>query len=64
MFQEEIYVEANFFEEQKIVNEDENIASDEDEPMYVDTISQTLQANKTLDNVYAICHLRRIVIVS
>ena len=42
-----------FFEEQRLVNEDENITSDEDEPMDVDNISQTLQAGKTLDNFYA-----------
>ena len=40
------------FEEQQLVNEDENITSNEDEPMDVDAISQTLQASKTLDNVY------------
>ena len=46
-------LEANlFFEEQQLVNEDENLTSDEDEPMVVDTISQTLQVNNILDNVY------------
>ena len=41
------------FEEQQLLNGDENITSDEDEPMDFDTISQKLQASKSLDNVYA-----------
>ena len=46
VFHEEILKESNFFfEEQQLVNEDENIASDEGD---VDTVSQTSQANKTL----------------
>ena len=54
MFQEEILEETNhFFEKQQVVNENENMTSDEDEPMDVDTIIETLQASKTLDNVYA-----------
>ena len=48
-FQEKVWEEANFFFEQKLVNEDENTTSDENEPMDVDTISQKLQASKTLD---------------
>ena len=41
------------FEEQQAVNIDENITLDEDEPIYVDTTNQSLQANNILDNVYA-----------
>ena len=41
-----------FIEEQQTVNQDENITLDEDEPMDVDTTSQRLQADNTLDNVY------------
>ena len=48
-----MFKEVNcFFEEQQAVNEDENITSDEDEPMDID-YSQRLQARNILDNVYA-----------
>ena len=40
VFQEEILEEVNlFFWEQQLVNDDENITPDEDEPMNVDTIN-------------------------
>ena len=52
MFQEEIRTKP-FFEKQQAVNEDENITSNKDESMYVDTTSQRLQASNTLHNVYA-----------
>ena len=45
--------QQTFFEEQRAVNEDENITSDADEPMGVDTISQSLKACNILNNVYA-----------
>ena len=35
-----------FFEEKQAVNQDENITSDEDEPIDVDTTSQKLQATR------------------
>ena len=41
------------FEEQRLVNEDGNITSDENEAMDFDTISRMLQASKTIDNFYA-----------
>ena len=54
VFQEEILEEANrFFEEQQTVNEDENITSDEDEPVAVGITSQRLQASNILDDFYA-----------
>ena len=46
------YQKKTFFEEQGLVNEDENITSDEDETMDVDTISQMLQASKALKHIY------------
>ena len=53
MFQEEILEETNlFFDEQQTVNQDNNIKSDEDEPMVVDTTTEWLQASYTLHNVY------------
>ena len=54
LFQEEILEEANLFcGEQQIANQDENIISDEYDPMDVDTTSQRLQARNILDNVHA-----------
>ena len=48
-----------FFFKQQALNEDENIKSDKDEPMDVDTTSQRLQASNILDNVYAnVCKKR------
>ena len=53
VFHEEILERSKlFFEEQYLVSEYENITSDENEPMDVDTISQMLQAKKKLDNVH------------
>ena len=52
VFHEEILERSKlFFEEQYLVSEYENITSDENEPMDVDTISQRLQAINILDNV-------------
>ena len=54
MFQEEIFYEEIFLlERQQAVNQDENITSDEDEPMDVDTTRRRLQASNVLVNVYA-----------
>ena len=54
LFLEEILKEADFFfEKQQAVNQDENIPSNEDEPMYVDTTSQRFQVINTFNNVYA-----------
>ena len=54
MVQEEILEEANHcFEEQQAVTEDENITSDANDPMDVDTISERLEASNIIDNVHA-----------
>ena len=50
MFHENLFF---VFYQQQTVNEDENITSDEDEPMDADTTSQRLQASNILDNFYA-----------
>ena len=53
LLHEEILQEEKLlFEETQAVNEDENITSDNNDPMDVDATSQRLQSNSTLDNVY------------
>ena len=54
MFQKEILNEATlFFKEKQAVSQDENILSNENELMDIDTTSQTLQPSNIIDNVYA-----------